>query len=755
MSDAVLWGDKFPATFDAKGNRSCILVGNDGSSLPISNEENFTYTNGMYSLTIQKNPNSKAQEFYNQGTITASEVSLSIDMLDVDFFLMEGASYKTTDAGLTLNGKDFYSQGGSFEIGKENMNLNFGDFINMSGTTKISLTGDASMFIRLTGDFSNQSKLLIEGEKKAFIRIQGGDFYNGVNHSSGQTYFSGSLILNNTRLFIEKNLYSEGVDDSDRSKIEINNDAYLSISGNLYNGPYSDIINNGFYLSVSGDLNNQGNMYIKGLTYIAGNFISQAGSKLYFIGSDNGTSAGRSLNANAINIKGALVYFLKGTAPINIPYYFLTSTNGSVQYDATLLGKQDVLSEDGSINEFYEAIVETSSDSVKTLKVTFKIKENNNISNQGEINIINIFGTQNPIPGFDIKNLSMNQIRKISKNINDGLEYYSHHKDTSLHSGFEAIKANVFSRMIGEGRGISTFNNARSSLLPYNPSAHYASNDDNATNTINAFKQAIKTQKSNNLYMNVLGSFQSFSEGYGYNYGLSVGYDRNFDDKLFVGAYLAYVGGKQNFDVLSTLTQGFEMGLYGRFNTSILETDVVFNQGYAYNKSTKTITILSDTYNTHSNYGSNMFNILFQTGPKFIFGKNSIKPYFGLSLDFYTGNDITEDSNTFASSYHFKDSLYVGQSIGIEYKRILKNGYIFIKPSYEGNIFSNNAQSQVVFLNNTISIATSPKEKFASLLLGGETVFNHFLLLNASLSTKFSNQKTFIATGMLSLKYVF
>lgn len=44
--------------------------------------------------------------------------------------------------------------------------------------------------------------------------------------------------------------------------------------------------------------------------------------------------------------------------------------------------------------------------------------------------------------------------------------------------------------------------------------------------------------------------------------------------------------------MLSNQTQGFEVGVYGRFESSILETDIILKQGYAYNKNTKNITIV-------------------------------------------------------------------------------------------------------------------------------------------------------------------
>ncbi|MDO7253842.1 autotransporter outer membrane beta-barrel domain-containing protein [Helicobacter cappadocius] len=908
------WGNEFPSSLTPENSSACITIGEDDSASPVYNKSDLgdSYFSSTY-VEIYKNPKSQFTEFHNLGNFNfANGRNFTFDMPDVDYYL-DGGLFNIQYGRIILNGRDFYSQG-EFIVNHK-LNLNFRDFINVSNTKISGVDGDVT--INLTGKFSNDSKLNITGPSEyktpPYITINGGDFYNGVDHSSSQEYFSGSIVLEHAVLTIKKNLISEGVDKDNRSNVILSNNSELRVSGDFINGAYSDVYINPSHnyrdrskLSVYGNMINQGEIHLAAIMddhgiYVGKNFISKEGSKLYFTG---GYTYYGAIKATDVDIKGASVYFLKGETILDRPYDFLVAT-GIFSYDTSLLGVQDVISDDGSMNDFYEAVVGTGFDDhgARTLKVTYRYKTkkpkkevntsgnsnnnttsttitnntdtttttnadtNTNIANtepqkevnisdntsttnasnttsagtiqpskeevsissnnntdtttsdtdtttnvattepQKEVNIsdnsnnnttsntdnttiagnttsttitnntdtiakipgikdkytsseiafIDAFSKENPIPGFDIKNLSMNQIRTISKNINDGLEYYSHSKDTALNGGFEAIKANVFSRMIGGGSSSATYHQARSDVLLYNPSNRYAINTKLAppTDVVNIFKESTKSQKPNNLYVNVLGAFQTSSSGYGYGYGLSVGYDRNFEDKMFIGAYLAYIGGGQKLDMLSNQTQGFEIGVYGRFETSILETDLILNQGYAYNKNTKKITILDNIYSTSSGYGTQSFDVLLQSGPKFILGKNSIKPFVGVNLNFYTGANVTEDTEVFASSYDFKDSVYLSEVIGIEYKRAFKNGYFFLRPSYEANIYSNATETKVVFLNNTISIAPPAKEMFASVLLGGEMNINDSLLFNLNLSTKASNKKTFIATGLASLKYVF
>lgn len=785
-------GNEFSADVDYIEN-GCATIGTDNTSSPVYNKNNLKLSTS-HVRRVKKKPGSKFTEFHNIGIIDSSG-RLDIDLSNTDFYL-DGGSYKSYE--LNLNGKDFYSNNGTFEV-RKSTNLYFYDFINVSGT---NIDGSGSMTLYLKGRFSNNSELNIT---RTNVSISS-DFYNGVDHSSSQEYFSGNITLDKgSKLTIyEGDFFSEGVDNSHRSKVEIK-DGTLK-SNTLTNGPYSDIfissagsitadhlINQGNfyaqsdtsrYISFYGNIANKtgGQIHLKAVSLSAGkSFTSEPGSKIYFSGITDKDALGvyGNIKATNISIKGAALYFSKGEALANAPYDFLIATS-TLDYSPSLLGKKSVLSDDGTPNEFYEAVIEASDDG-KKLKVTFEAKENVNIQDNiekttiakipgiadkytsDEIALIDTFSKENPIPGFDIKTLGTNQIKTISKNISDGLQSYTHSKDAALSTGFEAIKTNLFARMIGGGNSPSVSH--RSAILPYSSSVHYAANT--AKSNYPATKASDYTQsdviayapntnsKDNNLYVNLLGALQTSPGGYGYNYGLSVGYDRNFDDKLFVGVYLAYIGGSLSFDTLSTQTQGFEAGVYARFKTSIFETDMILNQGYAYNKTHKNITILTDTYSTYSHYGTQSYDLLLQSGPRFDFGKNTIKPYIGLNINLNTGGDIDEDAQALASSYHFKDNLYLSESIGIEYKRLFKQGYFFIRPSYEANIWSNASETQVLFLNNTISIAIPPKEMFGSVLLGGEVAINNSLLLNLNASAKASNQKTFIATGMASLKYVF
>lgn len=831
------WGNELPSSLTSENSSPCITIGEDGSSSPVYNKSDLSdsYFSHSY-ITISKNPKSNFTEFHNQGVFSFSGGrDFVFDMPDVDYYL-DGGLFNIQYGKITLNGRDFYSQG-EFIVNHK-LDLNFRDFINVSNT---KITGQKGPTINLTGKFSNDSKFNIKGLDKYHklyeAKIYGGDFYNGIDHSSGQENFSGSIELEFANLDIGENLISEGTSEN-HSKIILSGDSRLDVKKDFTNGPYSDLYinpsNEGWdysILNVYGNMINQGEIHLAMNTesfpnyeiYVKKNFISKEGSKLYFTG---GYGYYGKIQAQDIDIRGASVYFSKGQTFLDHPYNFLAAY-GTFKYDASLLGVQDVISDDGSVNDFYEAVVETGLDDegVRALKVIYRYKtkkpkeevnisentdtttsvetskspkEEVNISSntdtttsnpQKEVNIsensdtttitkipsirdkytpseiliVYIFSKENPIPGFDIKTLGANQIKTISKNISDGLQSYTHSKDAALSTGFEAIKTNLFARMIGGGNSPSFSH--RSAILPYSSSVHYAANT--AKSNYPATKASDYTQsdviayppttnsKDNNLYVNLLGALQTSPGGYGYNYGLSIGYDRNFDDKLFVGVYLAYIGGSLSFDTLSTQTQGFEAGVYARFKTSIFETDMILNQGYAYNKTHKNITILTDTYSTYSHYGTQSYDLLLQSGPRFDFGKNTIKPYIGLNINLNTGGDIDEDAQALASSYHFKDNLYLSESIGIEYKRLFKQGYFFIRPSYEANIWSNASETQVLFLNNTISIAIPPKEMFGSVLLGGEVAINNSLLLNLNASAKASNQKTFIATGMASLKYVF
>ncbi|PAF48308.1 hypothetical protein BKH41_06225 [Helicobacter sp. 12S02232-10] len=806
------WGDRMPSEeILNSGEIKTIKVsgesGTDGKNY-FYNYRNFTYsTNGLGTSELIILPKTTLGSFYNKGHIYIDQNSkLSMNFTNSILILQDYGSYTIQkNAGLEMSGQEFTIYAGTF-LNKGITTLNISGSVNnnfTSGTKGIineggSLTINAEIFhngrtdigegsygvfettengvsiINVNTEFNNLSYIyrILDGEVKnkknadaisilkassqGTLSINGGDVYNGghIQYSGGsgsKSYYSGAgyIIADNGTINIEKNLISKGAgeklsaqnaSEAVYSKISAINKGVINIKGNFTNGIYSNVV-----VSEGGSIN------------VGGSFQSGKNTNIIF-GGDSLKGYGN-ISANNADISGANLVFYKGDVKTDTTYVFLETKN-TLNYDASILGIQNTIAQDGSENLFYQAFIENDGN---RLKITFQDKTGNQsvseiISQNTELNqneriIIDAIDTQKPINTFDIRNLSATQIKETAKNIEKGFSNFANNKNMSIRTGFNTAKTLIFNRMI----------KVQSLIAQNQPLPRYAANtinpygyqSDQVARPYYLTYPSRKTLKTNALYASILGAYQKNTAGSGYDYGFNAGYDKTFNKNLFLGFYANYLLGDSKLDSVDIRTQSLQIGTYARLNTSFLETDIIFSYINARNNAVKEITIASDTYSNHSRYNTQAFNLLIQAGPKIVFGTNIIKPYIGINAVYEHNNQLKEKDELFASEYFFKNNLYVGAIAGIEYRKYSNGGYFFIQPSIEYTFYSNLKATQIIFLNNTLVIPTPAKENFASLLVGGEFPLNSRFLVNINASLKASNQKTLIAAGSASLKFIF
>ncbi|PAF53190.1 hypothetical protein BKH42_07270 [Helicobacter sp. 13S00482-2] len=800
------WAD-FPSgiTLNSGDNITIRVNGIKGTrSSDLHNNGIFTYqTNGSSSSTLTIEPNIPLSTFYNTGTINILKNSNLILNLSIPFIFNKGSSFNVVkNASLVANGTELTSYGGTM-INQGQSTLNFQTInINASGTRAIlndggvlkanvdyffngrtdigvgsygifenTNSGNATITIK-SGYFSNFGYVykifsgiasdpnlsaisILKSSSKGSLSIDGGDVLNGGDvaqtFGSGSTYYdsgAGYIIADNGEIKIQKNLISEGAgshlsntntSNIVRSKIQAINMGVINIGLNFQNKNYSDI-----YLNNAGLIN------------VSGNFTSHSNTNLYFSG--NASEYGQ-INAKNIDITGANIFLYKGMAQTNKPYVFLKATN-SLVYDPTLLGEREAISEDGTISLFYKLLVQ---DQGKELQVMFKeIPHSDDVSdvisktvdlNENEKNIIDGFDEKKPIDGFDIKNLGAEQIKGLAQNIESGIQMFVHNRNNLSRLRFEASSSEIFNRMIKSHSHLSSYKSlTRYAFNSIDTKTTYRSD----TNAPLALSFSKENDFSNSLYASVLGGYQKSTSGYGYGYGLNVGYDRFVNENLFLGTYVGYSKNDLNLGVLKIQSDNFQMGIYAQTNFSLFQTDVILSYDYSNAKSSKNISVLSQTYYNNSKYTTHSFNALVQTGLKFNFGSNMIKPYIGITTNINQNTPANETGDVLGSKYLFDTEVWVKGILGIEYVKYFNNGgYFFIRPSIQYTFYDSPKMTEVIFLGDTLYIPVAPKEHFGNILAGGQIPINENFFINLNLSVSESTNKTFISLGSASLKFLF
>ncbi|WP_180763044.1 autotransporter outer membrane beta-barrel domain-containing protein [Helicobacter sp. 11S02596-1] len=797
-------------TLKSGETKTIEVVGKTGTNGKnyLYNSGNFTYaTSGSGDSVLTIKPKTTLEAFYNNANITIKQNSkLILQLTNTNFIMDRNASYQIQkNAELEASGKEFTIYSGTL-LNHGKMALSFSDSINNNfksgskgiindggilnittktfhngradigsgsygvfetmnaGTTTINASDKFRNFGyifkifdgQIVSDKNPNAISILKASLKATLTINGGDVYNGgdieytadPSSSAKHHYYSGVgyILADNATITIEKNLTSKGAgallnDASEAiySQIAVSNGGTICIGENFTNAIYSDIfVGNG------------------GSIEVGGSFTSGANTHITFSGGAKGYG---SIQANTIDITGANLIFYKGSAKTDTAYTFLKATT-SLTYDNSILGIQNALAQDGSINLFYQAFIEKTNNE---LKLTFQdktggkgvseiISQSTRLGNNERI-IIDAIDKQKPLGDFDIRNFSISQIKGVASSIEKNIQDFATHKNALIKTGFQAAKTSVMNRMMKVQSLIpspqSSPRYATNTISPYSTQ----SNRTDFIPQLIAFpsRQALEP---NALYASILGAYQKNTAGAGYDYGFNAGYDRVLSKNLFLGLYGGYVAGDLAFDSLEIQTRTIQMGAYARFNTAFIETDMILSYSNTYSRATKTISLVLHTDSSDLKYSTQAFDYLIQSGPKIIFGTDIIKPFIGFNA-LYEQNNPLKENGPLGSEYLFQNDFYIGAIAGMEYRKYANGGYFFIQPSIEYTLHSNLKSTQVIFLNNTLSIPAPAKENFFSLLTGGEFHLNRNFLININASIKGSMQETFIATGSASLKFIF
>ncbi|PAF43803.1 autotransporter outer membrane beta-barrel domain-containing protein [Helicobacter sp. 11S03491-1] len=784
-------------------------LGSFGSNHYLYNKNSFAYSSrGPTPSKLILEAKNPITTFY-MGNMSINPNSNLVLNLNTNFAMDKNQAYTIAqDAKFQANGSEFTMYGGSFSNGGAG-ELNFTNSVNIGGSlineggelsinvgtfnngrydmglgtygSLITSKGGVSV-VNVANEFDNfgyvyqiqngeiigdkklnaKSKILIKEHSK--LSIQGGDVYNGVGFglSGSGIYYSGAgfISVDNSEFRIEKSLISQGsgrmldlskYDNASivHSQIIANNKGYIRIGGDFTNREFSDITLNG------------------GTIEIIGAFKTAPHTEIDFGGNCDaslGNVFGKII-ANSVALTDAKIEFYKGNAKTDTPYVFVDAKT-SLQYNPTLLGAQEVFSNDGTPSAFYQAMV--TNDGNK-LKIIFSNKNNgssiseiisNNIPlSENEKNIIDSIHRQSPLLHFDITNMGLHQIKNIAQDIYKGLNDFVVNKNKLARLGFDINRASIFDRMAKS----MTSNTTLASNVAYN---HYAANTvgDYHSEVYGQYdpispsvfqQQILKNKSDNSVYIGLLGAYQKDSPGNGYGYGINGGYDRWINKNLFLGAYLSYMGGGNQSDFVDITTQSMQIGGYGRALISIVEADAIIGYGYSANQAIRNVSILGKTYKNDSKYHTHSLNFLLQTGPKFNLGHHVLKPYIGMNFIFDRNHYISEDKGVFAGSYLLKNDTFMGVEVGVEYRKMIQKGYFFIRSSLEYTFYSNLKNTQIIFLDSVVSIGAPFRENFASVIVGGEIPLNQSFFINLNASAKLSNQKTFITTAMASLKFIF
>ncbi|GAA7367922.1 immunomodulatory autotransporter protein ImaA [Helicobacter pylori] len=271
----------------------------------------------------------------------------------------------------------------------------------------------------------------------------------------------------------------------------------------------------------------------------------------------------------------------------------------------------------------------------------------------------------------------------------------------------------------------------------------------------------------NNLWVQGIGGASFISGGNGTLYGLNAGYDRLVKN-VILGGYVAYGYSGFNGNVMRSLANNVEVGVYARAFLKRNEFTLSANETYggnatSINSSNSLLSVLNQRYN----YNTWTTSVNGNYGYDFMFKQKSVvlKPQVGLSYHFIGLSGMKGKMNDAAYKQFLMHSNPSNESVltlnmGLESRKYFgKNSYYFVTARLGRDLLIKSKGDNVVRFVGENTLLYRKGEvfnTFASVITGGEMHLWRLVYVNAGVGLKMGLQYQDInITGNVGMRVAF
>ncbi|MGT0053963.1 immunomodulatory autotransporter protein ImaA [Helicobacter pylori] len=289
--------------------------------------------------------------------------------------------------------------------------------------------------------------------------------------------------------------------------------------------------------------------------------------------------------------------------------------------------------------------------------------------------------------------------------------------------------------------------------------------DSNPGEVFVKYSQLSKHQ--NNLWAQGIGGASFISGGNGTLYGLNVGYDRLVKN-VILGGYVAYGYSGFNGNIMHSLANNVDVGMYARAFLKRNEFTLSANETYEgnasnINSSNSLLSVLNQRYN----YNTWTTSVNGNYGYDFMFKQKSVvlKPQVGLSYHFIGLSAIKGKMNDAAYKQFLMHSNPSNESVltlnmGLESRKYFgKNSYYFVTARLGRDLLIKSKGGNVVRFVGENTLLYRKGEvfnTFASVITGGEMHLWRLMYVNAGVGLKMGLQYQDInITGNVGMRVAF
>ncbi|GAA9626398.1 immunomodulatory autotransporter protein ImaA [Helicobacter pylori] len=271
----------------------------------------------------------------------------------------------------------------------------------------------------------------------------------------------------------------------------------------------------------------------------------------------------------------------------------------------------------------------------------------------------------------------------------------------------------------------------------------------------------------NNLWVQGIGGASFISGGNGTLYGLNVGYDRLVKN-LILGGYVAYGYSGFNGNIMHSLANNVDVGMYARAFLKRNEFTLSTNETYGgnasnINSSNSLLSVLNQRYS----YNTWTTSVNGNYGYDFMFKQKSVvlKPQVGLSYHFIGLSGMKGKMNDAAYRQFLMHSNPSHESVltlnmGLESRKYFgKNSYYFVTARLGRDLLIKSKGGNVVRFVGENTLLYRKREvfnTFASVITGGEMHLWRLVYVNAGVGLKMGLQYQDInITGNVGMRVAF
>ncbi len=271
----------------------------------------------------------------------------------------------------------------------------------------------------------------------------------------------------------------------------------------------------------------------------------------------------------------------------------------------------------------------------------------------------------------------------------------------------------------------------------------------------------------NNLWVQGIGGASFISGGNGTLYGLNVGYDRLVKN-VILGGYVAYGYSGFNGNIMHSLANNVDVGMYARAFLKRNEFTLSANETYGgnasnINSSNSLLSVLNQRYN----YNTWTTSVNGNYGYDFMFKQKSVvlKPQVGLSYHFIGLSGMKGKMNDPAYKQFLMHSNPSNESVltlnmGLESRKYFgKNSYYFVTARLGRDLLiKSKGDNMVRFVGENTLLYRKGEvfNTFASVITGGEMHLWRLMYVNAGVGLKMGLQYQDInITGNVGMRVAF